>query len=99
MSSKLIKTIQQVSVAAIAEHALQIMFGKVESNSPLVVKISDHLILTEEFLVLDSPVDVGEDVIVIKYSVGNKYLVLCTVEKVYEDTINQGGIVNQKVGD
>jgi 3D (Asp-Asp-Asp) domain-containing protein len=94
MISDLIKTIKEVGVAAIKEHALQILFGKVESLNPLKVKIGDKLTLTEEFIVLDSPVDDGEDVIIIKYSTGSKYLVLSTVEKVYESSVNIGGIVD-----
>lgn len=94
MSFDLIKTIQKVGVEAINEHALQILYGKVTSVDPLSVKIGDMWTLTEEFLVLDSPVDDGEDVIVIKYSTGNKYLVLSTVEKVYKSSVNLGGVVN-----
>lgn len=94
MSTDIIKTIQQVSLEAIEEHALQIMFGKVLDTKPLKVKLSDTFTLTEEFIVLDSPVDVGEEVIVMKYSTGNKYLVLSTVEKVYKSSVNVGGVVN-----
>lgn len=93
MASDIIKTIQKVGVESINNHALQILFGKVETTDPLSVKIGDTQTLTEEFLVLDSPVDVGEAVIIIKYSTGNKYLVLSTVEKVYESTVNIGGVV------
>ena len=94
MSLDLIQTIKEVGVATINEHALQILYGKVTSVDPLVVKIGDMWTLTNEFLVLDSPVDNGEDVIVIKYSTGNKYLVLSTVEKVYKSSVNLGGVVN-----
>lgn len=90
--NSIIEIIKQVSLEAIKPYALQVVFGKVESIAPLVVKIGDTWKLTEEFIVLDTPVDVGEDVIVIKYSTGNKYLVLCTVEKVYESSSNIGGI-------
>lgn len=98
MSSDIIKTIQKVSIDAIEEHALQIVFGKVESTSPLVIKIGDKWTLTEEFIVLDAPVDDGEEVIIIKYSTGNKYLVLSTVEKVYESSVSTGGVVNTGYG-
>ena len=94
MSSDMIKTIQKVGLEAINEHALQIMYGKVESANPLIVRVGDTLKLTEEFVVLDSPVEGDEDVIVIKYSTGNKYLVLSTVEKVYASSVNIGGLVN-----
>lgn len=94
MSFDLIKTIQKVAVETINEHALQIVFGKVTGVNPLVVKIGSTWTLTEEFIVLDSPVDLGEEVIVIKYSTGNKYLVLSTVEKVYDSSVNIGGVVN-----
>ena len=94
MSSGIIDLIKKVSLETIQEHALQIMFGKVESVEPLVVKVGDTWKLTEEFLVLDTPVDKNEDVIVIKYSTGNKYLVLSTIEKVYKTSVNMGGIIN-----
>lgn len=94
MSFDIIKIIQKVSLETIKEHALQILFGKVEDISPLTVKIGDTWTLTEEFLVLDTPVDVGEEVVVIKYSSGNKYLVLSTIEKVYKSSVNIGGEVN-----
>lgn len=89
-----ISTIQKVGVEAINEHALQVLFGKVTSVEPLVVKIGTSWTLTEEFIVLDTPVDVNEDVVVIKYSSGNKYLVLSTIEKVYDSSVNMGGVVN-----
>lgn len=88
-----ISTIQQASIDAINEKALKIMFGKVTSTNPLKIKVSDTWTLTEEFIVLDSPVDNGEEVIIMKYSTGNKYLVLSTVEKVYESSITIGGVV------
>jgi 3D (Asp-Asp-Asp) domain-containing protein len=96
VSSGILQTIKKVAVDAINEHALQIMFGKVETKDPLVVKIGDTWTLTSEFIVLDTPVDDGEDVIILKYATGNKYLVLSTVEKVYESSTNLGGVVNTK---
>lgn len=89
-----ISTIQKVGVEAISEHALQIVFGKVTSVEPLIVKIGSSWTLTEEFIVLDTPVDINEEVIVIKYSTGNKYLVLSTIEKVYDSSVNIGGVVS-----
>lgn len=94
MSSSMINTIRKTSLEAIGEHALQVLFGKVKSLSPLVVKIGDMWELPEEVITLDSPVDVDEEVIVIKYSAGNKYLVLSTIEKIYESSVNIGGVVN-----
>lgn len=89
-----ITTIQKVAVEAINEHALQVMFGKVTSVKPLVVQIGTNWTLTEEFIVLDTPVDINEDVIVMQYSTGNKYLVLSTIEKVYPSSVHTGGVVN-----
>jgi 3D (Asp-Asp-Asp) domain-containing protein len=94
MGFDLIKTIQKVGVEAINEHALQVMFGKVQSINPVVIKIGDTWTLTEEHLVIDTPLDANEDVVVIQYSTGNKYLVLSTIEKVYSSSVNIGGIVN-----
>lgn len=93
MSFDLVNTIKKVALEIMTKHALQVMFGKVESISPLVVRVGDTWKLTEEFLVVDTPVDVNEDVIIIKYSTGNKYLVLSTIEKVYQSSVNMGGIV------
>lgn len=94
MSFDIVKTIQKVAVEIMQEHALQVLFGKVQSVNPLKIKVSNTLILTEEFIVLDTPVEVNEDVVVIKYSTGNKYLVLSTIEKVYKSSVNVGGIIN-----
>lgn len=94
VSFDLIKTIQKVGVEAINEHALQIMFGKVQSINPVVVKIGDTWTLTEEQLVIDTPLDANEEVVVIQYATGNKYLVLSTIEKVYSSSVNVGGVVN-----
>lgn len=94
MSTDIIETIQQVSMEAINNCTLQVMFGKVQSINPLSVKIGDTWVLTEEFLILDTPVFADEDVIVIQYSNGNKYLVLSTIEKVYQDSSSVGGVVN-----
>ena len=93
MSISIIDTIRRISRETIDEHALQVLFGKVKSVKPLSVKIGDSWTLTEEFLVLDSAVNVNEDVVIIKYSSGNKYLVLSTVEKVYHNSTNVGGVV------
>lgn len=94
MGFRLVETIQEIALRVIDEHALQVMFGKVTSISPLNIKVGDTWTLTEEFIVLDTPVDVNEDVVIIKYSTGNKYLVLSTIEKVYKSSVNIGGIVN-----
>lgn len=94
MSLDIIKTIQKVSLEAINGQALQVMYGTVTSVEPLVVNVGDRLILTEEFLVLDTPVEIDEDVIVLQYYSGGKYLVLSTIEKVYESSVNLGGVVD-----
>ena len=94
MSVGIIDIIKKVALETINEHALQILFGKVIDIDPIKIQISDKLILTQEFIVLDSPVDKGEDVIVMQYSTGNKYLVLSTIEKTYQSSSNIGGIVN-----
>lgn len=94
MSFDLIKTIKRVALEAIREHAPQIVFGKVESLEPLIINLGGTRRLSEEFVVLDSPVDVDESVVVMKYSTGSKYLVLSTVEKVYKSSVSTGGVVN-----
>lgn len=96
MNFDFITTIKKIALEAISEHTLQVMFGKVITTSPLVVQIGDTWKLTEEFLVLDTEVEDGEDVIIIKYSTGNKYLVLSTIEKVYTTATNIGGVADTK---
>lgn len=91
MVTGIVDTIKQVCLGVMKQKSLQILFGKVKSISPLTVNISNRLTLSEDVLVLNSPVDVDEEVIVIKYSTGNKYLVLSTVEKVYGSSIFLGG--------
>ena len=92
MSYGIIDIIKKVSLDVIKEEALQILYGKVETVQPITIRLSNSLVLTQEFIVLDSPVDKDEDVIVIKYSNGNKYLVLSTIEKVYKTQPNTGGV-------
>jgi len=90
----MLEIIRKISVEAIKKHALQILFGKVESINPLLIRVSDSWKLTEEFVVLDSPVEVDEEVIIVKYANGNKYLVLSTIVKVHKTSSNFGGILN-----
>lgn len=95
MSSGIIDLIKKISLNAIKEKAIQIQFGKVVSVNPVKINISDKLTIDETFIVLDSPVDNDENVVVIKYSNSQKYLVLSTVEKVYDNPIYiNGGEVN-----
>lgn len=94
MSSDLIRLIQKISLGAIQDKALKVLFGKVVSVNPVSVKLGDTWTLTEEFIVLDSPVELNEEVIVIQYSNQNKYLVLATIEKRYQSSVSTGGIVN-----
>ena len=94
MSFGLIDLIQRASIEAINEQALQVLFGKVESTNPIKIKVGDSWTLTEEFIVLDSPVDADEEVIILQFSNRNKYLVLSTVEKVYQSSVSTGGVVS-----
>lgn len=94
MSKDIIKIIQKASVDAINSRAIQVLFGKVESTDPLEIRIGSSWVLTEEFIVLDTPVEKDEEVVVLEYSIGNKYLVLSTIEKVYPSSVSTGGVVN-----
>lgn len=94
MKSGILETIQKVGVGTINENALQVLFGRVKSTNPVSIVVGDSWTLTEEFVVLNTPVEIGEEVVVIKYSNGNKYLVLSTVEKVYKSSVSVGGVVN-----
>ena len=94
MSSGIIDTIKKVGLAAISKLALQVLFGKVKSVEPLVITVSDKgelKELTKEFVHLDSPVQQDEEVILMRYASGNKYLVLSTIEKVYKNETYTGG--------
>lgn len=100
MSFDLIKTIKQASLEAINEHAMKLLFGIVTSVDPIKIKISEYCILTEEFLILDAPVQLNEKVIVIKDSMSNRYFVLSTIEKVYKSSVNLGGVdINETLND
>lgn len=99
MSSGIIETIKKVALEIIREREVQVLFGKVKSVEPLVITISNLRELTQEFIVLNSPVDAGEEVVLIKYATGNKYLVLSTVEKVHQGSIYTGGTLDYDTND
>lgn len=91
MASNIINIIKKISLDIFKEHETKILFGKVTQITPLTINISDKFTLTHEVLTLNSPVEIGEMVILMKYSTGGKYLVLSTVEKVYKEVVYVGG--------
>lgn len=93
MVSDIIEIIKKVSLNVIQPKAVNVLFGKVTSLDPLVVSISDKLTLTEEFLVVNSQLELNESVIVIQYSNSNKYLILSTIVKRESNALYLGGVV------
>ena len=74
-----IDLIKRAAVEAIdASNPCKILYGTVTKANPIEVKVSDTLILTKPFLVIDSKVDVGEKVVLVRYQGGQKYLILST---------------------
>ena len=84
--------IKQTALNAILEsNPINILYGTVTKVDPLTVKINEMLVLTSEFLVLDSIVELNEPVILIKYQNGQKYLVLSTISKTVDSDVALGG--------
>lgn len=80
-----IDIIKRAAVEAIdASNPCKIVYGTVTKTDPIEVKVSDSLILTKPFLVVDSAVEVGEKVVLIRHQGGQKYLILSTRVK-YDD--------------
>lgn len=93
--------IKRASIQAIeSENPCKILYGKVTSVNPLVVTVNQNLVLTKEFLILDSAVDAGEDVVLCRYQGGQRYLVLSTRVKYVDNTTNitTGGITETVTG-
>lgn len=77
-----LELIKQASVDAInASNPVNIIYGTVINTSPLKIQVSPLLILTEEFLTVDSTLIDDEQVILIKQQGGQKYLALSTIYK------------------
>ena len=91
--SSIIDIIKKVAVEVMNERATEVRFGNVTSVEPLKIKINDTLELTDKNLRLDAPVELNEEVILIKYTAHDRFLVLSTITKVYHTTTNIGGTV------
>lgn len=80
-----IDLVKRASIQAInSTNPCKVLYGQVTSTNPISIRVNENLTLTKEFLILDSAVDNGEDVVLISYQGGQKYLVLSTRVK-YED--------------
>ena len=87
--------IKQTALNAILENnPINILYGTVTNIEPLTIKVNEMLVLTSEFLVLDSIVELNEPVILIKYQNGQKYLVLSTISKTISSGTGIGGTTN-----
>lgn len=75
-----IETIKQVAVNAVeAKKPVNILFGKVSSTSPLVVRLSADQIYSQEFLVTLNPTpifQIGDVLVLIRIQGGQKFLIL-----------------------
>lgn len=77
----MIKIIKQAAVEAVEASApVQVLFGTVESASPLTVRVDQRFTLSKEFLVvperLANTFDVGENVLLLRMQGGQKYVIL-----------------------
>lgn len=78
--TQFIETIKQVAVNAVeAKKPVNVLFGKVSSASPLMVRLSADQIYSQEFLVtLDPPpaFQVGDVLVLVRIQGGQKFIVL-----------------------
>lgn len=82
-----LKEIKRAAIQAIDESKpCKVLYGKVISTNPIKVRVNKDFILTKEFLVADSQVDQNEDVVLVSYQGGQKYLVLSTRVKFSDQT-------------
>ena len=92
MSSGIIDIIKNVALNTYkASSPVSLLFGKVISTNPVKIQISENLILTQEFLVINGSVSKGDTVSVIRCQGGQKYVVLGTRTSTVENTIYVGG--------
>lgn len=80
-----IETIKKVAVNAVeAKKPVNILFGKVSSVSPLMVRLSADQIYSQEFLVTMDPTptfQVGDILVLIRIQGGQKFLILAEMSK------------------
>lgn len=76
MDARLFNAIKQISVNATnAENPVDLVFGSVESTSPLKIRVTQKLLLTEEFLFLsDNVKDHTRDAVIGGETKSVKYL-------------------------
>ena len=86
--------IKSASVGAIkSENPMRVLWGRVISTNPLKVKVGDLLVLGKKQLIVDSPVVMDEEVVLLSGNKNQRWLLLSTIEKVIDGTTGSGGIV------
>ena len=87
MSSGLIDTIKRASLGGYESTSpLKLIFGEVVSTSPVKVKVSTDLTLTEEFLAINGTIAAGDKVPMIRVQGGQKYVVIGSKTSVVDET-------------
>lgn len=90
----MIEVIKQTALKAIkAEKPMEVVFGTVKSLQPLKIELTNSFTLSEKQVVVDSLLEEGESVVLLKQQGGQKYLVLSTIAKeiINSEYINIGG--------
>jgi hypothetical protein len=96
MSTGIIDTIKRVALNAYeASNPVKLVFGRVISVDPVKIQISQYLTLTQEYLVINGALSVGDEVTLIRCQGGQKYVVLGTRTVTITNDINTGGIVTE----
>lgn len=92
MSSGIIDTIKRVALNAFeATNPVKLLFGRVVSVDPVKIQVGEYLTLSNQFLVINGTVSVGDTVTLIRCQGGQKYVVLGTRLGYVENTVYVGG--------
>ena len=87
MATGIIDTIKRASVDAYeATYPLLLSFGVVTSANPPEVKISNSLVLTQPFLVINGTIQIGDKVPLLREQGGQKYIVFGSTTAVVDQT-------------
>ena len=94
MSSGIIDLIKKVAVNAFeASNPVKLLFGKVISTEPYKIQVSEMLTLSQEFLVINGTLSVGDTVTLIRCQGGQQYVVLGGRVNTSTQNHNYGGVV------
>lgn len=87
MASGIIDTVKRAALSAYESTApMKLLFGEVTSANPVKIRINSDLTLTEEFLVVNGTISVGDSVPLIRAQGGQKYIVLGATTAVVDET-------------